>query len=97
MHKAPYIYPVIGLRKIEHLLANIDALTIDLSRDEIREIDAAVPFDPGFPNSFLFGAKKYDLTETASDIWLMALFAHIDSVAHQRPIKARTRDETQRE
>ncbi|KAL4796666.1 NADP-dependent oxidoreductase domain-containing protein [Aspergillus venezuelensis] len=95
MHKAPYIYPVIGLRKVEHLLANIDALTIDLSKEDMHEIDAAVPFDPGFPNSFLFGAKKYDLTKTASDIWLTALSAHIDSVAYQGPIKARTRDETQ--
>ncbi len=57
MHKAPYVFPVLGGRKVEHMKGNIDALNIELSPEDIREIDAAVPFDLGFPNNFLWGKE----------------------------------------
>ncbi|KAI1329323.1 norsolorinic acid reductase [Xylariaceae sp. FL0255] len=55
MHKAPYVFPVLGGRKLEHLRANIEALTVSLTADEIREIEAAVPFELGFPHSYIWG------------------------------------------
>lgn len=55
MHKAPYVFPILGGRKIEHVKGNIDALSIELSSEDMREIETAVPFDLGFPNSFLWG------------------------------------------
>ena len=51
MHKAPYVFPIIGGRKVEHLHANIEALDIALSDEQIKELESAVPFDPGFPMS----------------------------------------------
>ncbi|KAH7070461.1 NADP-dependent oxidoreductase domain-containing protein [Paraphoma chrysanthemicola] len=53
MHKTPYVFPVVGGRKIEHLKANIEALGLRLTPEEIREIDNAYGFDIGFPYSFL--------------------------------------------
>ena len=54
MQKAPYVFPVIGGRKIEHLRQNIQALDIALSEDHIKEIEAILPFDVGFPmNQFV--------------------------------------------
>ncbi|KAJ7677888.1 aryl-alcohol dehydrogenase [Mycena polygramma] len=53
MHKAPYLFPIIGGRKIEHLMANIEALDITLTPEQIAEIEAALPFDKGFPNNFI--------------------------------------------
>jgi aryl-alcohol dehydrogenase-like predicted oxidoreductase len=53
MHKAPYVFPICGGRKIEHLKGNIDALALELSEEEIQEIEAAAPFDLGFPFSVI--------------------------------------------
>lgn len=53
--QAPYVFPIVGGRKVEHLKRNIDALEIDLSDEEIREIEGAVPFDFGYPHSLISG------------------------------------------
>ena len=49
MQKTPYVFPIIGGRKVEHLLANIEALEITLSNDHIKYLESVVPFEPGFP------------------------------------------------
>ena len=54
MHKSPYVFPIVGGRKIEHLKANIEALGVELSDEEIDEIEAAAPFQVGFPLSMIF-------------------------------------------
>ena len=53
MQKAPYVFPIIGGRKVEHLLGNIEALSISLSPEQIAYLESIVPFDPGFPNSMI--------------------------------------------
>lgn len=57
LHKAPYVFPILGGRKVEHLKDNIDALTLELTREEIDEIESAVPFELGFPHNLLWGEK----------------------------------------
>jgi len=49
MQKTPYVFPIIGGRKVEHLMANIEALEITLSNDQIKYLESAVPFEHGFP------------------------------------------------
>ena len=49
MHKAPYVFPIIGGRKIEHLHANIEALSISLTPEQVKALDNIVPFKKGFP------------------------------------------------
>ena len=51
MHKAPYVFPIIGGRKVEHLHQNIEALSISLTPEQIKALDNIVPFDKGFPFS----------------------------------------------
>ncbi|KAF9479449.1 arylalcohol dehydrogenase [Pholiota conissans] len=53
MQKAPYVFPIIGGRKVEHLLANLEALEIDLSDAQIKELEEVVEFQPGFPFSMI--------------------------------------------
>ncbi|KAF9041389.1 NADP-dependent oxidoreductase domain-containing protein [Panaeolus papilionaceus] len=53
MHKTPYVFPIIGGRKVEHLLANVEALEISLSTEQIKYLESVVPFNPGFPNSMI--------------------------------------------
>ncbi|KAI4179138.1 MAG: hypothetical protein LQ348_005460 [Seirophora lacunosa] len=73
MHKSPYVIPIVGGRKIEHLKGNIEALRIELTDEEVNEIDKAVPFDVGFPMSLLFemGWKRYNTRMSPSDISLL--------------------------
>ncbi|KAI5115043.1 hypothetical protein M0805_001885, partial [Coniferiporia weirii] len=61
--------PLIGGRKVEHLMANIEALKISLSDEQIKYIESVIPFDPGFPNAmigdgtsanFLLGSAAYE-------------------------------------
>ncbi|KAF8814304.1 hypothetical protein BYT27DRAFT_7250149 [Phlegmacium glaucopus] len=49
MQKTPYVFPIIGGRKVEHLIANLDALEISLNNDQIKYLESVVPFEPGFP------------------------------------------------
>ncbi|PPQ64459.1 hypothetical protein CVT24_008469 [Panaeolus cyanescens] len=53
MHKTPYVFPIIGGRKVEHLLANAEALEISLNAEQMKYLESIVPFNPGFPNSMI--------------------------------------------
>jgi aryl-alcohol dehydrogenase-like predicted oxidoreductase len=88
MHKAPYVFPIVGGRKVEHLKGNIEALGLKLSDEEIDEIDAESDFQVGFPMNFLFeGGNKYKTHMTSSDIVLLKYSGVIDSVPHLKPIQ----------
>lgn len=53
MHKTPYVFPIIGGRKVEHLMANIEALKISLSDEQVTFLESVLPFDPGFPHNII--------------------------------------------
>ena len=59
LQKTPYVFPIIGGRKVEHLLANVEALKVSLSEEQIKEIESVVPFDPGFPSNFIVRDNLY--------------------------------------
>jgi len=87
MHKAPYVFPIVGGRKVEHLKGNIDALGVKLTDEEIIEIDDAEPFDVGFPLNFLFGyggKQTYRTSMTTKDMGLVNANARLESVQKPR-------------
>jgi hypothetical protein len=47
------VFPIIGGRKVEQLKENITALDISLTPEQVRRIEQAAPFDPGFPNNLV--------------------------------------------
>lgn len=53
MHKAPYVFPLVGGRKVEHLEDNIKALSISLTDKQVEFLESQVPFDPGFPHTMI--------------------------------------------
>jgi hypothetical protein len=53
MQKTPYVFPIIGGRKVENLVANLEALDITLNDENIKELESVLPFDPGFPTNFI--------------------------------------------
>ncbi len=53
MQKAPYVFPIIGGRKVEHFHANLEALDITLTPEQIAYLESIVPFDKGFPQGLI--------------------------------------------
>jgi len=53
LQKTPYVFPIVGGRKVEHMMANIEALKIRLSDEQVKFIEGVLPFDVGFPSNFI--------------------------------------------
>ncbi|KAF8468081.1 Aldo/keto reductase [Russula ochroleuca] len=53
LHKVPYVFPIIGGRKVEQLQQNIAALDISLTPEQVQRIENAVPFNIGFPSNMI--------------------------------------------
>jgi aryl-alcohol dehydrogenase-like predicted oxidoreductase len=89
-HKAPYVFPIIGGRKLEHLKGNITALDLKLTDEEISEIDAAYKFDHGFPHTFLSGTLFTGATPAAPNgpagVWLTTPMGNFDWVEQPKSI-----------
>ena len=59
LQKTPHVFPIVGGRKVAHLRANIEALTLSLSRAQIARIEGVLPFDPGFPSTLIVRAPPF--------------------------------------
>ncbi|OLN96924.1 Norsolorinic acid reductase B [Colletotrichum chlorophyti] len=74
LQKTPYVFPIIGGRKVEHLQGNIKGLEVELTEDEVAKVESAYEFDPGFPHTFLsgtlFNKDKPRAAEGPEDVWL---------------------------
>ncbi|KAF2123529.1 Aldo/keto reductase [Dothidotthia symphoricarpi CBS 119687] len=53
--KVPYVFPLVGQRKVSHLKGSIGALSVSLTEEEIEKVESAYKFDHGFPHTFLSG------------------------------------------
>ncbi|OCH91305.1 Aldo/keto reductase [Obba rivulosa] len=80
MQKTPYVFPIVGGRKVEHLLDNIEALSIALSPEQIQYLESIVPFEPGFPNVFIGDGTSYGP-------WATSAFPHADRWPIQQPVR----------
>ncbi|KAJ3529942.1 hypothetical protein NM208_g9543 [Fusarium decemcellulare] len=90
MHKTPYVFPIVGGRKVDHLKGNIEALTLELTEEDIQEIDGAVEFDPGFPHNFLHRTGQ---PIGGQDVWLLQMGGTFDNVPQSKPISPAKRGE----
>lgn len=82
MHKSPYVFPIVGGRKLEHLKANVEALGLVLDDQDMKEIEDASEFDVGFPQNFLGGR--------AGENMLMKMMGVLDIVEDQKAIIPKT-------
>lgn len=91
MQKTPYVFPIIGGRKLEHLKDNIEALSVQLSDEDIEAIEKANDFDAGFPHTFLSGSTFVGAEPVgaykASDISFTKMAAVFDWVDENKAIK----------
>lgn len=90
-HKAPYVFPIVGGRNLEHIKGNIAALNVRLSDEELKEIDGAYNFDHGFPHTFLSGTLFTGETPRApegpSGVWATKLMGNFDWVEPPKSIE----------
>ena len=85
MHKAPYVFPIVGGRKIDHLKGNIEALGLELTDEDMAEIEGAAPFDVGFPLDML--GREPGGARGPGDVWLTKMAGNFDFVEASKPIK----------
>jgi aryl-alcohol dehydrogenase-like predicted oxidoreductase len=74
MAKVPYVFPIIGIRKVQYLKDSIDALNnVTLSAEDIKELEDASPIDLGFPHNVIG-------TSAIGSQWsrLMGNFEHVE-------------------
>ncbi|EPS25904.1 hypothetical protein PDE_00840 [Penicillium oxalicum 114-2] len=90
MSKAPHVHPIVGGRKVEHLLGNIEALGLDLKDDDIKEIEGAYEFDHGFPTTFLFRGESKEVHP--GNVTFKTNAAKFDYVQPVRAIKPKSLD-----
>jgi len=83
MNKTPYVFPIIGGRKVEHLKGNIEGLTLELTDDDMKAIEEAHPFDVGFPLNMLGGPNG---VQSPNDVWLAKQAGYQQHVADRKPI-----------
>ncbi|KAH8102174.1 aryl-alcohol dehydrogenase [Cristinia sonorae] len=80
MQKTPYVFPIVGGRKVEHLMSNVEALEISLTADHIKRIESITPFELGFPYNY-FGTAFGDYT------YLFNCAGHFDKWPAQEAIR----------
>lgn len=84
MHKAPYVFPICGGRKAEHLKGNIEALGLVLTKEDIAEIETGYAFEIGFPQNMLAGKNK--MIQGPEDVVFNTRMGFFDYVKCPQPI-----------
>lgn len=89
---APYTFPIIGGRKTQHLQANIEALSLSLSPEDIEEIETGYEFTLGFPHNFLHGMQEL-MVAGPEDVVFTKRQGTFDHVKGPQPILPQTTED----
>ena len=84
MAKVPHVVPIVGGRNVNHLKGNIEALKLKLSKEDIKEIEDAYPFDAGFPMNFIFMGQEVSTDLTSENIMPLNSNTNLRSLPHQK-------------
>lgn len=52
------MFPIVGGRKVEHLHANLEALEISLSEEQVAYLESIVPWSKGFPYNYFVSCSS---------------------------------------
>ncbi|MEM6312776.1 MAG: aldo/keto reductase, partial [Planctomycetota bacterium] len=64
LHQPSVASPIIGARKVHHLVDNIESVSVDLSAEQLKTLDEATAISLGFPHDFL---TQVDASTVASN------------------------------
>ncbi|KAE9393173.1 Aldo/keto reductase [Gymnopus androsaceus JB14] len=79
MQKTPYVFPIIGGRKVENLVENLEALSISLTDEQIKELESVIPFDVGFPIDMIGDGTEIN--------FLLATAAKMQRMPHPKALR----------
>ncbi len=68
MQKAPYVFPLVGGRKVEHLAGNIGALGVRLTEEHMKAIEDAKPFEKAWHAQIIVGVQALDFRGRFVDV-----------------------------
>ncbi|KAK0739456.1 NADP-dependent oxidoreductase domain-containing protein [Apiosordaria backusii] len=66
------VYPVIGGRKVEQLMENIQALSLELTDEQIKALESIREFDLGFPHNFI--GRDPNMTGVLGDLTAQTVY-----------------------
>jgi len=78
MSKQTHVFPLVGGRKVEHLMDNIKALSIKLTPEQVKSLEDATEFSVGFPIDFVGNPSGIN--------FLLASAGHFDFVKAPTPL-----------
>lgn len=55
------MFPIVGGRKVEHLHANLEALEIALSEEQVAYLDNVIPWSKGFPYNYFVSPSTFGI------------------------------------
>ncbi|KAF5567495.1 oxidoreductase [Fusarium napiforme] len=91
MQKEPYVFPILGNRTLEQLQGSIEGLAVELTAEEISEVESAYSFDPGFPHTFLsgtlFSGERPFGAKGPADVWLTKAVGTFDWVEPPKALR----------
>lgn len=79
------MFPMVGGNKVSHLKSNVEALSLELTPEDVAEIDKGYDFDLGFPHNFINGAGF--AAEGPQHISFLNSFGYFDYVSAPKAIK----------
>lgn len=83
--QTPYLFPIVGGRKVAHLKTNVEALSLELTPEDVADIEKGYDFDLGFPHNFLNLAGY--APQGPQDVSFLGSMGHFDHVSPPTAIK----------
>jgi aryl-alcohol dehydrogenase-like predicted oxidoreductase len=68
MTRSRAVHPILGVRRLDQLEDNLQALSIQLSPESVTELEAATSFEVGFPHDFITDMHTFVFGEAAERV-----------------------------
>jgi hypothetical protein len=68
MTRSRTVHPILGVRRLDQLLHNLQALTVQLPAESLAQLEAATGFEIGFPHDFIADMHAFVFGEAAERV-----------------------------
>jgi diketogulonate reductase-like aldo/keto reductase len=68
MTASPIVHPIIGVRRLDQLQDNLQALDVRLPDEAVNRLEASTAFEIGFPHDFIRDMQTFVFGEIAERI-----------------------------
>ncbi len=68
MTRSRVVHAIVGVRRLEQLQDNLQALTLRLPPESVAQLEAATGFELGFPHDFIAGMRAFVFGDVADRV-----------------------------